>query len=289
MALQAVRATGDFFTNADGSEFHYVGLSEFGLWKRWNMHNGPEALVRPILQQRREVADSAGYHGPIVLRVFRYSHPNNPFGVLPYEQDFSQIDAFLAMCAEYGCYVDWTCGDSQFDFMLPQPGQQQEHLDRFTSNVHLFCFMETCNEPFKNGWLPQNGVKAAPSPYYLRDSGNYVYISDTQDWERQYDLDFISFHGDRTNDHSRWPKWVCDLDDSIATLRKRVGKPSVLKEPNKFGPYYSDPVLAKLLGQRASMGGVVFHSQIGLQTDGYDDATRLAAFNFWTGVSGVLR
>jgi hypothetical protein len=123
----------------------------------------------------------------------------------------------------------------------------------------------------------------------LRDSGNYVFISDTQQWEYQYDLDFISFHGDRTNDPVRWPKWVIDLDDSLSVLRTKVGKPAVLKEPNKYlGNGYNDPSYAKMLGLRANMGGVTFHSQLGLESNGFDDATKNACYEYFKGVRGSL-
>jgi hypothetical protein len=279
---------GDFFLNEDNSEFNYVGSSEFGDWKRFNLPNGPEALVRPNLTERKLVRDSIGYKGPVVNRVFRYSDPGNPFGILPSQVDFSKVNAFLDLCAEYNVYVDWTCGDSQKSYMLPNVNDQQKWLDDFCANVSRFCFMETCNEPFKNGQLPQNGVKPHSSEWYLRDSGNYVFINDNTVWEYQYDLDFISFHGDRNNDPIRWPKWVCDLDDSISTLRSKVNKPAVLKEPNKFGPYYTDPSYARILGLRANMGGVTFHYQKGLESNGFDEASKVAYGEFFRGVKGSL-
>jgi hypothetical protein len=287
--MQAIKATGDFFTNDDGTEHHYVGLSEFGLWKRFNMTDGPEALVRPLLIERRSLADKANYNGPIVLRVFRYAHPGNPFGVLPGQTDYKKIGNFLDLLALYGFYVDMTTGDSQL--VLPSVSDQQSDLNKYTTELNIagrFSFVETCNEPFKNGELPQNGVKPSSSPHYLRDSGNYVFINNSTTWPTEYDLDFISFHGDRTNDPPRWPKWVCDLDDSLSVLRSVVKKPSVLKETNKFGAYYNDPSLARILGLRANMGGVVFHSQLGLESNGYDDATKEACYQFFRGVQGSL-
>lgn len=292
-SLPKISVGGDFFLAGLGVEFFYVGLSDFGQWKRFCIPSGPENLVRPLLSERRQIADNVGYKGPIVIRVFRYAHPNNPFGILPNlvnpANDYTKANAFMDMCAEYNTYVDWTCGDSQFPFMLPNPNDQQRDLDNFTNNLQRFCFVETCNEPFNNGQLPQNGVKPRQSEWYLRDSGNYVFINDQTPWEFQYDLDFISFHGDRTNDPIRWPKWVVDLDDSISVLRTVTRKPSVLKEPNKFGSYYNDPSYAKILGLRANMGGVVFHSQLGLQSDGFDEATKAAAGSFFSGVAGSLR
>lgn len=289
--MRKVSATSDFFQYDGGGEFFYVGVSDFGQWKRYNDPTGagPENLVRPLFSERRRIADAAGYTGPIVARVFRYAHPGNPFGIEPGKSNYSKVNAFMDMAAEYNTYIDWTCGDSQFDFMLPTVQGQQADLDRFCQNIARPCFVETCNEPFENGNLPQNGVKPPASDWYLRDSGYYEFINDHTSWETKYDLDFISFHGDRTNDPIRWPKWVCDLDDSISVLRTTLGRPTVLKEPNKFGAYYTDPSFAKILGLRANMGGVVFHSQKGLESNGFDDSTWNAFGQFCTGAAGALR
>src|SRR3990167_5282667 len=117
--LPVIQTQGDFFVNEDGSEFHYVGLSDFALPKRMLMDNGPEALVRPILIERRSVADRAGYTGPIVLRCFKYGHPNNAFGMPPW-YDFATLNALAKMAAEYRCYIDFTTGDSQYVLQDPQ-------------------------------------------------------------------------------------------------------------------------------------------------------------------------
>lgn len=288
-SLQKIKATGDFFTNEDGSEFHYAGASEFGDFKRGCMDKGLEALVRPNLIERKLVREAVGYTGPVVNRVFRTSHPNNPFGQSPSQINFDLIDEFLALCAEYNVYVDFTQGDDWFYY--PNLVGLQDFHNKFTSYIKHFCFYETENEPFKNGLAPQNGIVPPPSidGMYLRDSGNYVDISDTQQWQYQYDLDFISYHGARNNEPERWPKWVIDLDDSISVLRSRVRKPPVLKEPNKFGVYYTDPSYAKCLGLRANMGGITFHYQKGLESNGFDDASRVAYGEYFKGVAGALR
>lgn len=284
--LKKIKVAGDFFIYEDGSEFHYVGLSDFAQFKRMCMDNGPEALVRPLLIERRQIADKAGYNGPLVARVFRTSHPNNSFGQMPDKVKFELINSFLDLCAEYNTYVDWTSGDNWYTF--PDLIERQKFIDKFSKEIKRFCLFETENEPFKNGNSPQQGIIPPPSEWYLRDSGNYVFINDNTSWEYQYDLDFISFHGDRNNDPLRWPKWVCDLDDSISMLRSRVNKPPVLKEPNKFGPYYNDPSYAKCLGLRANMGGVTFHSQKGLESNGFDDAHKEAFYQFCRGVQGSI-
>ena len=295
-SLPKIKVQGDFFLNEDNSESHYVGYSDFGLWKRFNMQDGPEALVRPLLQERRGLAEAAGYSGPLTARVFRYADPGNAFGMLPDQADFSKINAFLDMAAEYKVYIDWTCGDSQKPYMLPNVADQQLYINTFCSKIERVCFFETCNQPFKNGNLPKNGVVPPISPWYLRDSGDYGDIGSGDGWPFHTSLDFISYHG--TRDHNpgiRFPKWVMDLDDQIGTLRTHVGKPPVLKEPNGFSKHfasqarYNDPYLAKLLGHRIAMGGVCFHSQLGLESNGFDAEHKEAFSNYCAGVAGALR
>lgn len=287
--LKKIKATGDFFTYEDGSEFHYVGYSDFGQEKRMDEPNGPEALVRPLLKERREIADRAGYTGPLVARVFRCSDPGNPFGRTIDKINFDNINPFLDLCAEYNTYVDFTQGDDDHHMMFgPNLIGLQDFHNKFTSYIKRFCFYETENETFKNGMAPEKGIVPPPSEWYLRDSGYYKFIG-SEFWDTRFNLDFISFHGTRDGNPNRWPKWVIDLDDSISTLRSVLNKPSVLKEPNKFGNYYTDPSYAKCLGLRANMGGVVFHSQKGLESNGFDDAHKVAFGEFCRGVAGSLK
>lgn len=287
-SLPKISVGGDFFLAGPGVEFFYVGYSDFGQYKRFCIPSGPENLVRPLLRERREIADRVGYTGPLVMRTFRCSDPGNPFGQLPSQVRFDLINSFLDMCAEYNTYVDFTQGDDDHSMMFgPSLTGLQAFHNNFTSFIQRFCFYETENEPFKNGHAPENGIIPPPSEWYLRDSGYYKFIG-SEFWDTRYNLEFVSFHGTRDGNPQRWPKWVIDLDDSISTLRSVLNKPSVLKEPNKFGPYYNDPSYAKILGLRANMGGVVFHSQLGLESNGFDDATKAAFGQFCIGVKGAL-
>ncbi len=293
MSLPKVKVGGDFFLNEDGSEFYYVGASEFGDFKRACVTdaNGLEVLVRPNLIERKLIRDRAGYTGPIVNRVFRVSDPGNPFGQTPNQVRFDLIDLFLKLCAEYNVYVDFTQGDDDHSMMFgPDLVGLQDFHNKFTSYIKTFCFYETENEPDKNGQAPQRGIipPISPDGMYLRDSGYYTFINDNNQWETKYDLEFISLHPARVNDPPRWPKWVCDIDDSISELRTKIGKPPVMKEVNKFGEYYNDPTVAKILGLRANMGGVGFHNQLGLESNGFDDNTKEGYYQYFRGVKGAL-
>ena len=289
--MKKVLATGDFFSYEDGREFRYVGLSDFGLFKRMCMQDGPEALVRPILIERRQIADRAGYTDPIVSRVFRCSDPGNTFGQTPAEVNFDLIQPFLNLCAEYNFYVDWTQGDDDHDMMFGRDliGLQDFH-NKFTSYIKSFCFYETENEPFKNGNAPKRGIVPPASSLYLRDSGDYGDIGNPSNpWPFSTILEFCSYHGQRnSNPGPRWPKWLYEGAESLSVMRSTLYKPSVLKEQNKYGPYWQDPNYGRILGHQIAYGGVLFHSQKGLESNGYDEATKQAASFYFTGVKGAM-
>src|ERR1700693_2018777 len=184
MTLPKISVEGDHFLQGPGVEFYYVGASEFGDLKRAGITgNGLEDFVRTNLIERKRIRDAAGYTGPVVNRVFRTSDPGNPFGQLPSEVRFDLINPFLDMCAEYNVYVDFTQGDDDHSMMFgPQLTGLQDFHNKFTSHIQRFCFYETENEPFKNGNAPQHGIVPPASEWYLRDSGNYVFINDSQRW-----------------------------------------------------------------------------------------------------------
>ncbi len=291
-SLPRILATGDFFSYEDGrGEFRYAGLSCFGDFKRACMPNGMEALVRPTLIEHREIADRAGYFGPITNRVFRVSDPGNSFGQTPDQVNFDLIDPFLSLCAEYNTYVDWTQGDDDHSMMFgPSLIGLQDFHNKFTSYIHHFCFYETENEPFKNGNAPRRGIVPPPSNWYLRDSGDYGDIGNPNNpWPYSTILDFVSHHEPRVDlPGPRWPKWLYGMAESLSVMRSHLYKPAVSKEPNKFGPYWQDPNYAKIIGLTLAYGGVLFHSQKGLESNGYDEATKQAASFYFTGVKGAL-
>lgn len=296
LMLPKVRANADFFLNEDGSEFHYLGYSDFGLAKRMFEYlpvgMGPEHLVRPLFVERRGIADAAGWTGPLVARVFKYGHPNNPFGCTPH-YDPQVLDALARMAAEYRVYVDFTTGDNQY--MLPTVGEQQAHLNAAEAALSVFHFTEKCNEPFKNG-MDVNAINLPAGPNVCRDSGAYGDIGGASGWPYDSDLDFVSYHGTRSGDMgNRFPKWLVDMPTQIAVLRSHLGKPPVLKEPIGFqkdaidGRRFNDPYCARLMGALVAYGGVTFHSQLGLESNGFDDATKVAFGEFCRGAAGALR
>ena len=293
--MQPVTISGHRFVSG-GQPFSYVGIDGFGLFKRWLMPDGPNALVRPWLQEHKAIAALGGYAGPIVVRVFRYAAPPNSFALDPWgymapNGQFPALTAFLAACEEEGFYVDLTSGDSQI--VLPTQSGQQEHLNR-TCAALAGCpnvFLETCNEPFKNG-IDVGAVVPPQWGPYLRDSG---YYSEIQGWQARMNLDFISYHGGRGDGGLVvWPKWLIDLDDQLATLLSAFGKPVVLKEPigfaesNQPGRRSNQPDHAYRLGLTVAYGGVLFHSDDGIDCNSPRPVQRACEVAFFQGVKGGL-
>src|SRR5688572_8712213 len=233
--LNPISVSGHKFINSDGSEFKYVGVSDFAMFKRWLMPFGPEALVEPRLAEWKELARIAGYDGPIVLRVFRYAHHDNAFGIHdPWSYPFEEITKLSNFVGERGFYIDWTSGDSQH--VIPErggPRGQQQHLNETCAALvgTTNTFLETSNESFKNGKLAENGIVPPAWGTYLRDSGAY---GETATWPKGTNLDYISYHGSRSRkDLAPYPFWLGELWNSAMHLQVH-GKPAVLKEPIGF-------------------------------------------------------
>lgn len=282
---------------ANGKPWAYVGVDGFGLFKRWLMPDGPNALVKPWLKEQRQIAKAGGYDGPIVVRVFRYAAPPNSFALDPwaytdpFSQQFPKLTEFCNACGEEGFYVDLTCGDSQI--VLPSQSDQQEHLNRTCAAVAgcTNVFIETCNEPFKNGIDVTQVIPPKWGPY-LRDSGRY---GDNTSVEFNPVLDFVSFHPKReSRDLVPWPKWLIDLNDSLATILHVLRVPAVLKEPIGFAEVAvenkrcNDPAFAYRLGHTVSYGGVLFHFDDGIDCNAPRPVQRACEEAYFAGIAGGL-
>lgn len=263
--LPALRIDGVHFRDASTTMIvPYVGVSDFALFKRWRMNDGPIYLVEPRLREWRTYAKAGGYGDrPIVLRVFRYASPTNQFGIPPWSYPFEELRKFTAFCSERGFYVDWTAGDNQV--VLPDAGGphgQQQHLNETCAALApIFCFIETCNEPMKNG-LDVAAVKPANWGSYLCDSGMYA-DHDTWIAHPEWNLDFVSFHGRRDDQGQYWPRWLTDMPEAAASMLTMFGKPAVHKEPmrcNRTGTA-RDAAFWYRMGQIVAYCGVTYHSE----------------------------
>jgi len=289
---------------------HLVGLSEFALPKRFLLKDGSWAYVEPILVERRKLAESMGWKGPIVLRCFRHAAAWNVFGITnpwawadhpelgPAGGHFTKMVEFFRLCDDHGFYVDMTAGDYQECFTGPNAASdQQQHVNE-TMAACVQCpnaIFQLSNEPFKNGCLvhPRN----VPTGWgdTLRDSG---YYANSAEWDHNQDLDLYCDHTERGTGNQVIPKFIYDMPVAASyMLEMTPRRPTKLEEPigadeNEIpGKRTNRAPLFKLMGEVASYGvGVYFHSTIGLSSDGYSVAPRQqeCAEAFWAGVAGVL-
>ena len=313
MRLSPIHADGIDFKTSDGKIFKYVGTTEFALFKRWLMKDGPKYLVEPILEERKRIAHEGGYDGPLVGRVMRYAAPPNAFAIDPWSYEVREAGAatgtmpevtrFTDFCGEHGWYVDWTCGDSQ---KIPSvstpdgPRGQQQHLNEFCAAL-VPCtnaFVETCNEPFQNG-IDVSRVVPPQWGSYLRDSGMYW---EHDFWQHNLDLDFVSFHSRRDEGGQHpWPKFIIDMFDAAADLDTMMldhhgGRPAVLKEPIGFDENEIPNRRTNRVDCAGRMGlviafcaGVTFHSTPGLASDGFGPTVTNCFRNFCRGIAAGLR
>lgn len=294
--LSPIHAEGNRLVDATGKTFKYVGAADFALFKRSLMPNGYSALVEPRLAEWKALAQAGGYTGPIVLRVFRYAAYWNTFSIDPWSYDFAEMTKFTNYLGERGFYVDWTCGDSQE--VLPEQGGpkgQQEHLNRTVAAL-VPCpnaFVQTCNEPFKNG-IDVSKVIPPAWGTILRSSG-YYWHGEVHQWDHSLDLDFIDFHPERGDDMGhKVPKWVGKCFES-AVYMMPFNKPVVYAEPigaaeqNKPGSRSNVPEYFRMMGLSIGLvAGVTFHSQEGVVGNGLGPVQSACAAHFFSGVKGGI-
>jgi len=96
-ALPRLRIDGQFFRLETGERWTAIECSDFNLLNRWQ--HGED--ITPVLAQRSD----AGFN---LLRVWTlYDLAAAHIGTF-LDIDYGRIPAFLALCASYGCYVEFT-------------------------------------------------------------------------------------------------------------------------------------------------------------------------------------
>jgi hypothetical protein len=288
MTVPGIRIQGTRFVDTAGARFPFVEFDAFALLARWYQRDGPNALVAPWLDALRHLADEGGYHGPIVLRVFRHAGPWNAFVLDPFRPGYmAGLRPFVEFCGARGFYVDLTAGDAQVYFT--SQGQIQQHVNEVCAQIVDLpnVFLQTSNEVFKNGI----DVDQVRPPQWgtinplLRDSGAY---GEADSWPTNLDLDFIDFHP------SRRENWLAETYASAFNLLERRGKAVRIAEAMGFaeeakpGSRANDPDAAFKLGLLAAFCGIGFHCDDGMSCDGLRPVQRACAVQFFKGVKGGL-
>lgn len=266
--LLPVHVDGAHLKTTDGQRFKAIGVAEFAMFKRFLARDGWNALVKPILAERRALAHAAGYDGPLVARVFRYAASWNDFAVDPWSYPMSAVTEFTQRLGGEGWYVDWTCGDAQAVLPNPDgPRGQQEHLNQFCAAL-VSCpnalIVQDANEPFKNG-IDVSRIRVPKWGTYLTNSGFYY----DGPWNTATDGDVINFHPDRSRDMGDTvEKWLGKLFETAVYLRP-LRKPLIYDEimgaaDVSSGSRCNSPELWTLAGLALGfLDGIYFHNTLG--------------------------
>lgn len=96
--LPELEVRGQFFQQVDGTHITMVGCSDFGLLARFQ--NEGAKTITPVLQQRKD----CGFNMVRVWTAFDHIDGIGTFTSI----DYAQVPAFVALCARYGLYVEFT-------------------------------------------------------------------------------------------------------------------------------------------------------------------------------------
>lgn len=148
--------SGQFFT-LNGQPWTAIESSEFSLYKRYL--DGED--IAPVLRERQAI----GFN---LLRVWLLNTSVIPGGLLPssYPSFYSRLKPFAALCASYGCCVEFTAF-TQTQTLMPSLGEQRAHWE----NIQLALsdvpnvLLELVNE------ADQHDNRTAPELLTMRPSG----------------------------------------------------------------------------------------------------------------------
>jgi hypothetical protein len=165
--------------------------------------------VTPQLEQYQAL-------GANVLRVFLmvgWDNLSPRFFPNDFPDYWQRLDEFLTVCALREIRVELTIfADAQI--VMPREGDQVAFVAQVSQRVSGFwnVFLETCNEPFKNGVDVTRVVP--PSDGYLRASGKYDLPDNTIGAPgpnlHLFRLDYVTIHTERKDE---WPRTAKDLQE----------------------------------------------------------------------------
>ncbi len=128
--LPPLRLGPHVFMVGDDTRFTAIQATDFALLARY-LREGSVA-IRAVLQQRQQ----CGFN---MLRVWTLFDVPGIGRLIPSEDPniYQNIPPFLALCAEYGLYVELTVftGTKR---LMPRKADQQAHLDQVCAAVRVF-------------------------------------------------------------------------------------------------------------------------------------------------------
>ena len=264
------------------------------------MRGGGAALVERRLAEWTQIAHDGGYDGEITLRCMRHAAGWNRFALdpttMPVTISQQGIRDLIEFCGTKGFRVELTGGDAQAIWPSADPNEAdpsafQQHLNEVCGAIVDLpnVVLEELNERWKNG-----RAYGVVSPQWgtihplIRASGYYE--NGSTPWSSSMNRDYVTLHGTRQVDATRWPKTLNDMPVQASVLNTWFGKPVGLNEPYRFDND-TDPEWAARIGLcLAYCAEVCFHSQRGRDGDGFHDAPnqRAAAVRYFAGVRGGL-
>ena len=260
--------SGQQFRLATGAPWTAVECSEFNLLNRWQHGESVDA----ILAQRRD----AGFN---LLRVWTlYDLADQGIGTF-LDIDYARIPAFLARCADYGLYVEFTAYTSL---------ERKSHWSQLTAacqdSSNVLC--ELVNE----GTLPVNAIDMSAYGRSLavlcsHGSGGSEVDPPWEPW------DYVTRHTNGASEEQR------KVGKQAYDLAQTVGVPVLTNETSRYpdvGMWVgADPLRAEALACDSAAGaallcaGSCFHSVAGKASTVWDAATLAVATTWANGARSV--
>lgn len=154
-SLSPLTIDGPFF-RSHGEPWTAIESSEFSLYKRFL--DGED--IAPVLTERQSI----GFN---LLRVWLLNTSVVPGGIRPsqYADFYDRLKPFAALCAAYGCYVEFTAF-TQTQTLMPLLSEQRAHWENTQVALRgVPCLLELVNE------ADQHDNRTAPELLQMRPSG----------------------------------------------------------------------------------------------------------------------
>lgn len=263
-ALPPLTIDGQFFRSG-GQPWTAIESSEFSLYAYYL--RGED--ITPVLRERQAI----GFN---LLRVWLLNTSVVPDGgILPWQwpEFYARLRPFAALCAAYGCYVEFTAF-TQTQTLMPNVSDQHAHWTRTQDALRgVPCLLELVNE------ADQHDNRTDPSLLTMRPSGVLASsgsngagsLAPTPVW------DYGLYH---SNGLSEWQrKCAHNAFEKVAELHHI---PAMANENTRYPDQDNSAIHAEDAAAGAALlsAGSGFHSQGGKFSRLFDPA-EFAAANAW--------
>lgn len=275
-----IRVDGKVFRDENGNIWRWRGFTDFLLFYKFLTG----VNIGAILDERIAL-------GANVLRVFGmvgWDYVNPRFSPGNFPNYFDKLGEFIGMLADRKVRTEFVIfADAQG--IMPDPEAQKQHAAAVMSQLAggWNVFVETCNEPFKNGVDVSKVVP--PAVGIPRASGRYDVDTSTDGTQSLFALDYGTTHPERKDEWPRTAKDLLELREGWPPTFRGVPKPWVADEPmgadetKQPGKRSNNPDdFAYFAACAALMGaGATFHSTDGIQSQLLRPVQRACAVAFF--------